>query len=118
MLLKPWFIAFLFIFLTHQILQKGLGINIQFIDSYLDPLLFLPILLHLVLWERRVLFGLDSLHVLSWQGILTITALVSVLAEYFFPLWSANFTRDYWDVLCYFIGGVFFGAFLNRPFLK
>ena len=115
MLVKPWFVGATTLALFHQLLQKVWNLNLSLIDSYLDPLLFMPILLHLILLERRYLFGKGSAYVFSWTQILTIIALIAVLCEYFFPRWNASFTADYIDVLCYLLGGILFGVLFNRP---
>jgi hypothetical protein len=115
MLLKPWFMVALMLLLMHQISQKILKIKIVLADSFLDPLLFLPILLHLILLERRFIIGKGQYYVLSWFRILTITAFVSVVCEILFPHWSSSFTADYKDVICYLAGGVIFGIFFNSP---
>jgi hypothetical protein len=115
MLVRPWFIGMLLLFSIHQVMQKVLGINILLLDSYLDPLLFMPILLHLMLWERRFLFGKGSCYILSWKRIICILVFVSVFCEFLFSYWSDSFTRDYWDIFCYAIGALLFGIYLNKP---
>lgn len=115
MLLRPWFLGAVGLALIHQILQKILGVHVPIVDSYLDPLLFLPILLQLILLERRFVFGKDSQYVLSWYHIFGVVVLVSVLVELLFPVWSPLFTADYRDVICYLIGGTAFGVFFNVP---
>jgi len=115
MLFEPWFIGAVTLTLFHQLLQIGLGFNIPILDSYLDPLLFLPVLLHLILLERRFLFGKGPTYVFSWTQIIMIVALIAVLCEYYFPRWNVAFTADYLDIVCYLIGGTFFGIFFNTP---
>lgn len=115
MLLRPWFIAISTIALTHQVLQKVFNFNILVIDSYLDPFLFMPILLHFILMERRYIFGKGASYCLSWYQILTVILFVSIVCELLFPRWSAEFTADYIDVIVYFIGGIVFGVFWNVP---
>ena len=114
MLLRPWFIIVLLVVLIHQISQKLLGYNFSLIDSFLDPLFLMPILLHLILWERRYIFGKGPLFILSWMQIVAIFIVISIVCEYLFPIWSDAFTRDPWDIVCYGIGSVVFGMFLNR----
>ena len=117
MLLQPWFMSALILTITHQVLQKILEINIQIIDSFLDPLLFLPILLQLILLERRFVFGKGPRYILSWFQILTVTVFVSIVCELLFPRWNPAFTADYIDVICYLFGGVIFGVFFNSSLL-
>lgn len=113
MLLRPWFIAAVGLAVTHQVLQKILDIHVPIVDSYLDPLLFLPILLQLILLEQRYVFAKGSHYVLSWFQIVGVVLLVCIVCESLFPLWSPSFTADYIDAICYLIGGVVFGVFFN-----
>jgi hypothetical protein len=113
MLIRPWFIGMVTLVLIHQLIQKILGINIPLADSFLDPILFMPILLHLILWEQRFLFRKDYSYILSWRQMITVLIFVSILTEYFFPQWNNNFTMDYWDIICYLIGTLLFGLLLN-----
>lgn len=115
MLFKPWFVVAALLFLTHQILQKILAVPIPFADSFLDPLLFMPLLLQLMLLERRLLFRRGPDYILSWAQILGTVVLVSLLCELLFVFWSDAFTADYLDVLCYLTGGAVFGVFFNVP---
>lgn len=115
MLIHPWFVGMLILLAVHQIMQKALDLNVPILDSFLDPLLFMPILLHLILWEQRFLFKKGSNYVLSWRQIVFILVFVTVFCEYFFPRWSDNFTMDYWDIFCYTIGALLFWLFFNIP---
>ncbi|HUH19662.1 hypothetical protein [Albibacterium sp.] len=115
MLLQPWFLGALMLVLIHQVSQKILGVNIPLADSFLDPILFLPILLQLILLELRFLIGKGPRYVLSWFQISIITVFVSVVCEILFPQWSSSFTADYKDVICYLVGGMVFGIFFNLP---
>src|SRR5690606_889639 len=115
MLVQGWFLVALALAIAHQVLQKILQVSIPFVDSYLDPLLFLPILLHLILLERRYLFGKGPSYILSWSQMFAVFVLISVVCEVLFPRWSSSFIADYKDVICYLIGGILFGIFLNSP---
>lgn len=115
MLARPWFLSALIVAGVHQGMQKLLNWHIPILDAYLDPLLFMPILLYLILWERRFFFKKGTQYVLPWSQMLAIFALVSILCEFFFPRWSTRFTMDYWDVLCYFLGMLLFGFVFNKP---
>ena len=115
MLIRPWFICAIILAITHQFTQKVLDIQISMFDSFLDPLLFIPILLHLILWEQRFMFGKGPYYVLSGTQIISILVLVSVLCEYGFPRWSGAFTSDYLDIVCYSAGAFIFGNWLNSP---
>jgi len=97
------FIVSALFFLGHQCLQLILGINIAFLDNYLDPAVLMPILLIAVLWERRILLKNKNI-VLSYTEILGYFLLVVIFGEILFPLLSDRFIADYWDILAYAIG--------------
>ncbi|PVH24690.1 hypothetical protein DC487_11180 [Sphingobacterium corticibacter] len=112
--LDPWFICFSLLFISHQILQWILGIQLTWIDSYLDPILMMPITLHIVLWERRYIVGRSSQYTLSKITLFHYFLLVSIIAEVIFPLLQPLFVADWADVLCYAIGTVFYYIFMNQ----
>jgi hypothetical protein len=95
------------LFAAHQLGQKVLGLSIPWADNYLDPLLCMPILLTLLEWERRFIWGAGPLRL---HEIMIATGLLSVLFECGFPAWSARFTADIWDVAAYFAGAGAYAA--------
>lgn len=110
---KKWFFIFLLIFILHQLLQKIFHIKIEVIDNYLDPFLCMPILLYGHLQERKM-FWQKNIQSLSVGTITIATAMVVVIAEYFFSKWGSRFTYDILDVPMYALGSVFFYFFMNR----
>lgn len=97
------------LFLLHQYVQKIARLSFPMIDSYLDPLLFMPILLTLITWERR-LFYKNRLYHLPWTHIFGYLLLVSVLCEVVLPMWTERMTADVWDVLFYALGTILYLA--------
>lgn len=114
LLVRPWFLSLVVVGLIHQLAQKVLGWNIPIVHAYLDPLLFMPILLHLTLWERRVLFRALDDYQLEWWRIVAIFILASVVAEMVFPRLSTRFTADPYDVACYGLGAILYWMLANR----
>ncbi len=117
---KIWLFCVL-IFGLHQVSQKILCWNFDFFDSYLDPFLFIPILLGLVLQERILItnrffnnFSSTSYH-FSLFEIFVITAFFAILFEEGISRWVPNFTKDYWDYIAYFSGAIIFHFFINTP---
>lgn len=102
------------IFLTHQILEKVLHIHISLLDKYLDPLLAMPIFLSGILLERRYVFYKTEEYFLSPIDIIASTLFMSIIAEVLFPYWNKGFTADWWDVLCYVLGSIYFYLFMNK----
>lgn len=107
------FIPILFLFLLHQFTQKVLHISIPFADNYLDDLLCMPILLSLLLLERRWLTG-NKNRVFSALEVSIMVLVMSFIFEGLFPYWSSNFTRDYWDIVAYMLGALFFYKLMNK----
>ena len=107
---KPsWYVPAL-LFLLHQVAQYGFGLNHWLVDGYLDPLLCFPVLLGLLLVERRFLFGRARLGPLETVA----SALVlMVIFEYVFPALKDKFFYDPYDVLAYALGVFYFYAVIN-----
>jgi|GEM_PF-2014253 len=93
-----WYIA-LSLFVTHQIVQYGLDRNIPLIDSYLDPLLCIPIILGVWLTEGSYLYG-RPMRIGFFESCVVIIFL-ALLFEEGFPRWQPAFVRDWWDYLAY-----------------
>lgn len=113
---NPWFIVVLLLAALHQILEKLLNLRLPFADNYLDPLLLMPILLHLVLWERRILLKKGVHYVFSFPEAGMLFLVVSFVTEYLFPIWHSGFTADWRDVICYAIGTLTYYYCFNRPY--
>ena len=108
----PIFIGCVLLFLIHQLMDKILNIPIPWMDNYLDTLLCFPILLTLVMEERKRTW--QSTNVLSLFEIVVITIGLSLLFEEGFPKWSPDFTRDAMDYLSYGLGSSLFVLTINQ----
>lgn len=95
------------LFLLHQYIQKVRLVSTPFLDSYLDPLLFMPILLTLINYERRV-FTKNPTYSLPLYHIVGYLFLVSFSCEVLFPLWNDRMIADIWDVLFYALGTILY----------
>lgn len=76
----------------------------------------MPILLHLIVWERKLLYRRAG-YTLSRAHIIGYVLLVSILCEIVFPLWNEKMTGDAWDIACYALGG-FIYASVSTPYLQ
>jgi len=106
-----------FLFALHQFFQKILGWNIPILDSYLDPLLCLPIFMGMMLFERRFFLrkiNNNKMYTFSILETYLIAIVLSIVFEEGFPRWSDQFTKDYFDYVFYSVGALFFHAFINR----
>lgn len=107
-LLSPVFIICMVLFLLHQLLQQALHITLPFLDAHLDNLLAMPIILTLLLAERRWLFKKGNDYQLPVLDIIVATAYVIFISEVLFPLLSQKFVADWRDVMFYIAGTFIF----------
>jgi hypothetical protein len=111
-----WWMCFL-LFWGHQFFERALDWHWVWADSYLDSLLCMPILLGLVLFERRFLLKQASSS-FPFLDTAVMVILLGLLYEEVFTSVFSGFTKDYWDYLCYFIGGLYFYFFVNTNLIK
>ena len=129
---NPFWLTFATLFTLHQIAQKMLGWSFWWMDNYLDPLLGIPILLGLVLVERRFFMKIFSrtkttltgkslinpsrniMYTFSFFETSVVVIALSILFEEGFPRWFEGFTKDYFDYLAYLLGGLLFYFFINK----
>ena len=115
-----WQVSFL-LFAVHQVTQKVLHIDLKWVDSYLDPLLCMPIFLGFILAERRFVLkkwktktSHNNIYTFSNFELVVLVLTFSLIFEEGFPLWSNSFTKDFWDYIFYAIGGVGFHYFVQK----
>mgnify|MGYP001120493164 CR=1 FL=1 len=77
-------------------------------DSYLNNLLAMPVILSLWQFEKIWLFRKGPAFQLSALEIAVATLYVSLVSEVIFPLISKDFYADGVDVLVYIIGSIIF----------
>lgn len=113
----PWFIICCTLVILHQIIERILHIHISLLDQYLDPLLLMPIVLQLLLWEKRLLFYKNNRIILSPFQIFIYWLLICIITEIIFPLWQPYFVADFWDCICYLMGAIVFHLWFNKPIM-
>ncbi|KAB1065148.1 hypothetical protein F3059_04135 [Salibacter halophilus] len=84
------------------------GLNSSLINSYLNDLLALPIILHLALIPMKYIVFKDENHALGIFNIIITFLAVSLVFEWWLPNESDQYIADYFDVLCYAIGSIWF----------
>lgn len=108
---NPMFLISVVLATTNQILEKGFGIFLPVIHSYLDDLLCFPIVLTLGLAMYRYFkpnYQLSAWHI--WPTVIVY----SVYFEWYLPHTSTVYTADVLDVLMYVLGALIFQRFINR----
>ena len=99
------------LFMLHQFSQKLLHWDWPFFDSYLDPFLCMPLVFSLFLLERQWLWGISTR--LSILDTFLFSIILMVLFEWVFPMLHSGFTADYYDLIAYSLGSIFFYFFIN-----
>lgn len=93
-------LAALAAFSLHQV-AIAFGFNVLLLDSYLDPLCTVPVVLGIPsMLARRIWPRL----VLSWGSVALFTLALSLAFEWIIPSFDARFTRDPLDALAYALG--------------
>jgi len=88
------------------IMQK-LGFKLPlFINNHLNDLLIVPINLLAV----QLLWGVfnGTIVWLRLSIVVTCVLFYSIVFEYMLPQFNIRYTADWWDLLCYLLGGLLF----------
>ena len=113
LILKPYFILSVVLYLLIRILRL-FEIHIpEILNSHLTDFLFMPILLTVSLIGVRVIKR-NKLINLTIGMIFISTVFVSFMFEIFMTSRSSLFIKDYWDVVAYIIGALFFYIVQSR----
>lgn len=87
-------------FSLHQV-AIVFGLHFWALDSFLDPLCTVPVILGIPsMLARRIWPKL----VLSWGSVAVFTLALSMAFEWWIPSFDARFTRDPWDAVAYAVG--------------
>ena len=93
----------------HQASQKIFHLRIAFADHYLDNLVAMPLLLEVMVVERKWLYGMNDFD-LSRLEITIATIYIIFISEWLFPMLSHRFYFDWWDLVCYAAGALLFAV--------
>jgi len=90
-----------------------LGMDFPLLESYLDDLLCLPIVLSVVLYIHRRFRVKSKLYRLPVAHILLAVVVVVMAFEVIYPVLTPRGTADVFDVFAYGGGAVFFDQYIN-----
>ena len=111
------FFSCLLLFLINQGLVLFEVQRPEFMSSYLNDLLVMPIILTVCLFATRFIHSDHSIR-LSLFSAFSLAALYSLYFEGYLPGKSARYTADGLDVALYFLGALIFYVFQNFGFGK
>ena len=109
-LLHPVFLICLILASVNQVLEKGFGVFIPIVHSYLDDLLCFPIVLTLGLAAYRTVW--TSYKLTAWH-VWPVVLIYSIYFEWYLPQKSTAYTADAVDVVMYVLGALLFQRFIN-----
>lgn len=109
-LTNPVFLTCVMLATVNQILEKGFGVYLPVVHSYLDDILCFPIVLTLGLAMYR--YFTPNYRLTAWH-IWPTVFIYSVYFEWYLPRTSDAYTSDLLDVSMYLIGLTIFGYFIN-----
>lgn len=108
----PLFLVLAALTISNEIIERA-GFSIPFVNSYLDDLACLPVVLTLALAFLRSFFTSPG-YSLSKIQIAIAVIYISVVFEWILPSVSSRYTRDYADIIMYVTGAVLFGRYINK----
>lgn len=91
---------------------KKAGIYFPYISDYLSDLICLP--LSLLLAEIAMERLPSKKFKIGFWPILLAVVYFSLVFEFWMPSVSPNYTSDYWDILCYVLGGAAYYVFTRE----
>ena len=96
-------IIILLIYILNQVFLKN--INISFFNNYLNDLLAVPLFFSIVNIIAKYDMGKT---IVEFKYLLLITIVLSFLGEYIALFTRKGSVIDYLDIICYFIGMLFY----------
>ncbi len=112
-LVNKYFIAFSLIWLLIFACTK-LEIYLYWpIQFYFIDLIAVPIIGNLSLAFYRFILKKEDERLSYWHIVFIVLSL-SLVFEWFMPKHNLRYTADVWDVVMYFLGGLFFGLVMNK----
>lgn len=111
-LLNKWFICFMLIWVAIYSTNQ-LGFYFYWpIQSFALDLIVIPILANLGLWLLRIIYKNNETKLSYWHLVYLILS-ISLVFEYYLPQHQKRYTRDFWDILMYTVGALFFFLKMN-----
>jgi hypothetical protein len=108
-----WLVVLAFIF--DKFIQST-NYSPKWVNSYLDDFLLIPIFLgSALIVQQTIVFGQFSF---KNSQIFATWLVFSILFEFIFPKLTSAYVADFWDILAYGLGVIYFAVFLNYPAKK
>lgn len=112
-LFDPFFIAYCLAWgVIH--LFRYLAQPVPLLNGYLTDFLAVPAMAHLAVTFTRRWVVRDRSYTYPLSYLLFIALYVSIVSEWIMPVYATSYTRDWWDVVAYFAGSIFYYCLHGR----
>lgn len=106
-LLDPYFCLYLLSWIFVKI-TRIYAIEIDYINHYLTDIFAVPAMTHLGCYIISKLKYNGQLYIYPTSYLIITATVLALLMEFIMPKYSTNYTGDVIDVVCYFIGIIFY----------
>ncbi|MCU0423274.1 MAG: hypothetical protein MUC81_10725 [Bacteroidia bacterium] len=115
-IISPVYFLILLCWITSLLLRQF--ISSDWLTSYVDDILCLPIVLGFALIIQRKVVLKHSLFCFSRLQITAVWLYFSVVFELIFPFITNAYITDWLDIGCYGLGVIIFALAINQPITK
>jgi len=116
-LFNPYFIGACLLYSLNKLFLYLNFYKITFLKNYLSDCLAMPILLSLALFLMRTLMK-NKTYVFSIYQVVFAIVYVGVVFEFLGPKIFTGKTSDWYDLIAYATGAVFYLVFMNKGNMK
>ncbi len=97
-------------------LTRIYSIEIEYLNHYLTDIFAVPAMTHLGSYIISKIKYNNQLYIYPTSYLVITAFVLSFLLEYLMPNFSSNYTGDLGDVVCYFVGIIFYLK-IHKPYL-
>jgi hypothetical protein len=91
---------------------------IPFLNGYLTDFIAVPAMAHVTLTFTRIFVVKNNNYKYPLSYLLFIALYVSSIFEYVMPHFHTSYTSDWWDVVAYFAGSIFYHCVHSKQTFK
>jgi len=113
-LFNPFVIAVCLVYAFNKLFLHLQFYSFPFLKNYLSDCLAMPVLLSLALFMMRTFVVKNGAYVFSIYQVVFSTVYAGVVFEFLGPKIFTGKTSDWYDLIAYAAGAVFFLVFMNK----
>lgn len=112
--LDPYFLAYCLSWIIVRY-SRTAGNPIPFVNNWLTDLVFIPLIAHFAFCFGFLLLDLKKGFSFPMAQLLALAFMCSIFFEVLSPKYTDYNTADIFDVVCYFLGALFY-YFIHQPY--